>query len=136
MIRFRSFSTVRFAFGLGLFLALGASGCGNSEGGNTLSGTVKLDGTPVPGGMIKALPAGGSDTALRSALIGDNGHYYMPNVPTGAVKFAVEGPGKSSAPNAPPPAVVVPAKYSNPDQSGLTWTVKEGSNTHDIDLTK
>ncbi len=134
MTYFRPSAAATLMVGLGLLLAFGAAGCGSSAP-TTVSGTVKLDGAPLPGGMIKLLPASGSDTALRSALIGDNGHYYMPNVPTGEVKFGIQGPGKSSDPNAPRPSVVVPPNYAKPDQSGLTYTVKEGSNTHDIDLT-
>jgi len=135
MNRFRFFTAGWFVVCFGLAAILGAAGCGGG-GETTLSGTVKLNGAPLPGGAIKLLPAGGSDTTVRSALIGDNGHYYMPNVPPGEVKIAIEGPRKSSDPNAAPPSVVLPAKYAKPDQSGLTYTVKEGvNNTYDIPLT-
>ena len=136
VIRFRSISSIWLAVCFGLAAMLGAAGCGGGSE-TTLAGTVQLDGTPLPGGTIKLLPAGGSDTTVRSALIGNNGHYYMPNVPAGEVKIAIEGPGKSSDPSAPPPSVVVPAKYTKPDQSGLNYTVKEGANNiYDITLTK
>ena len=79
------------------------------------------------------MPQGGSDTTKLGAII-DNGHYFIPNVPVGDVKIVVEGPGKSSDPNAPPSTVVVPAKYADPDKSGLTYTVKAGDNKHDIEL--
>ena len=135
MIRFRSFASAGFAVCFGLAAVFGSSGCGNSGGETTLGGNVKLDGAPVTAGMVKLVPQGGKDTAERNTII-DTGHYYFSSVPAGPVKISVTAPTRASGPNDTAPAAL-PAKYADPNQSGLTFTVKEGAkNTYDLDLTK
>jgi hypothetical protein len=67
-----------------LFLA--ACGCGGSGGKGTVTGTVTLDGQPLPAGKIAFMPAEGAGV---SADIRD-GAYTATDVPTGEVKVIVE----------------------------------------------
>jgi hypothetical protein len=94
----------------------------------------------------------GPNNRAASAPIREDGSYEATNVPLGPVKVTVDTPPP------PPPEVVkaakqgkrrfergnpitlpentvsIPKKYSNPEQSGFSLTVIEGSQPFDIDL--
>jgi hypothetical protein len=150
-IAFRSFCP---RFGVAI-LSLSAlvliAGCGKSSG--NVSGKVTLDGQPLKGGGTVTFQ--GSKGGV-SGTISPEGSYTISNVPpgevkitlapgmaTGAVASATPGdPGKMQPPKtlAPPAPVLphgnIPEKYTKPETSGLTYTVKSGNQTFDIPLTR
>jgi hypothetical protein len=76
-------------------------------------------------------------------FVGDDGRYKIENVPLGEVKIGVNveaGKGqlmsKIMSKQAVPKVVNVPAKYDNPDTSGITTTINKGANTFDIVISK
>ena len=135
---------------LALLVPLGASGCGPG----TVSGTVSYKGKLLRGGNVLFVGAAGKSSV--SASIQDDGTYTLTGVPTGAVTVCVEtaslkpvwgpparhykAPPGMQAPGglteAPPPKhyVPIPDKYGKPDQSGLSYAVKSGRQTYDINL--
>jgi hypothetical protein len=66
---------------------LAAFGCGGSHGKGTVSGTVTLDGQPLPAGKIAFVPAQGAGV---SADIKEDGTYTATDVPAGEIKVIVE----------------------------------------------
>jgi hypothetical protein len=175
----------KFCLAVRFFLVLGALalllpltvGCGGGKG--TVSGTVTLDGQPLPVGNIAFIPSQGPGASGRI----EDGKYSVANVPTGPVTVTVETISikqEIDAYTKAPPSVprigtanvspemlakmpenaraqiekqqkqaaeraskakelqakyrAVPEKYSKPESSGLTITVKRGSNTFDIQL--
>jgi hypothetical protein len=131
-------------------LALAATSCGKfvreerlPETGATLEGTVKYGDENVEFAMIQVLAANGSATGR----VGPDGRYKVENAPVGEVKVGVNtmaargdfqskvmAAGASKGPA--PKFVEVPAKYADPEASGLATTVKSGSNTYDIVIPK
>jgi len=137
-----------------LLLAL-AAGCSSS---GSLSGTVtsKQSNKKVMSGTVGVL---GSDNVLKYGEIKPDGTYTVKGVRTGPVKVSVSSPnpkgvglpGREGGPRRPPPEGGAPAtpavppevlkgwfpiadKYGDPSKSGLTTTVKGGSNTFNIEL--
>jgi len=138
--------------------ALLLAGCSPSQG--TITGKITYQGKPLPVGTVTFVPAQGGH-AVTSDI--QDGEYKVTKVPVGLVKIAVTTPsqapppqfletkmaipaellekarpGKSSddpakAPQAKKP-VPIPTKFSDPDKSGLTYTVKGGSQVFNIDL--
>lgn len=76
----RSLQTLALAL-----LVLAPLGCGRSTG--TVTGTVSLEGKPLPAGQISFVPASGPAV---SAPINKDGTYTASGVPTGEVKVTVE----------------------------------------------
>jgi hypothetical protein len=136
-----------------LLLGLSATGCG---GTGTVSGKVTYKGKPVPSGTITFQ---GSDGNPVSAQLDKEGNYTARNVKTGDAKVTItaideskmlefaealkkqrrgEGPkpgDKPVIPQMPKGALnLVPAQYGQFDTSGLTATIKSGSNTQNFDL--
>jgi|SRR5262249_43502466 len=138
-----------------LLLLAAVPGCG--EGGTaTVSGKVVYKGAPVTFGAVAIY---GADGKTASGRIDADGHYTVEKVPIGDVKVAVLTPnpttpkvfskggfkskskGKvkdsdSEVPNLGSVGkfVAIPARYKEPDQSGLTFTIKSGSQTIDLEL--
>jgi len=124
------------------------AGCGKRTG--VVTGKVTHQGTPLTSGAVVFHgPNGQSD----SGNIDAQGNYTVSQAPIGPVKVTVDpgparlppprntGPRKESkhpgekegAPPPPPPRrVVIPEKYKDPNQSGLTFTVTGGQQTFDI----
>jgi hypothetical protein len=110
-----------------------ATGCNNSANVATVTGVVRYKGEPLPGGTLTFFGGADHKTQART-LIGQDGTYRLPNPPQGAVKIAVEGPTPPSGKKSAKPAVLIPANYANPDTSGLTYTVTDSVQIHDIEL--
>jgi hypothetical protein len=138
--------------------ALLLAGCSSSQG--TITGKITYQGKPLPAGTVTFVPTQGGH-AVTSEI--QDGEYKVTKVPVGLVKIAVTTPsqapspqfletkmalpadllekaqpGKSAespakAPKAKKP-VPIPTKFSDPDKSGLTYTVKRGPQVFDIDL--
>ena len=119
-----------------------AAGC--SKPVAVVTGTVTFDNKPLTTGEIHFL---GPEGKSRSTVIGTDGTYRVDNAPVGKVKVAVvarkvEGEGKLMAnpwKALPKPATVtslIPTKYNDPEQSGLSYDVAMGQQTIDVALKK
>lgn len=122
-----------------------AIGCGGPAK-STVSGKVTYQGKAMPAGFVTFVPANG---APLHAEIQSDGSYRLNNVPLGTVKIAVKPQEGQEMPTAMPRdpknygkfkaaaterKSSIPDKYTDPEQSGLTYTVTQGSQQHDIDL--
>jgi hypothetical protein len=125
------------------------AGCGGS-GLATVEGKVTVDGRPVSGGRVTFRSADGKSTVL--AKIALDGSYRAVDVPCDAMKVAVAGldkferirlqrgvKGKRTSDSEARAAAIesspkIPEKYKDPDASGLTFTVKSGTNPYDIEI--
>jgi hypothetical protein len=127
-----------------LSIAAWSVGCGGPFDAS-LSGTVTIDGTPLPTGTVALKPMGDSG-ASASASIDSSGsftamtgrEYGLPSGDYAVTVVAFERPtalyGKDGGP--PPPGKrLSPEWYGSADTSGLTITVEPGSNTHNFELT-
>jgi len=129
-----------------LLAALTAPGCGKGRPANTVAGKVYVGGKEARGGTVAFLDAEGN---VVRAAIGENGNYRVAGLAPGAAKVGVVGHARVPAgfrlqdgpnPGAPAPrpepedGPVIPARYKNPDKSGLTYEVRAGEQEHDIKL--
>jgi hypothetical protein len=128
-----------------LLVVLAIIGCGKHKNEGEVSGTVTYQGKPLPLGTISFMDS--SNHWLASSPI-HNGTYPIQTqvplkLPVGPVKITLTTPGSSSGerlPNVknkrgePISLNSIPAKYASADQSGLTYTVKPGANTYNIEL--
>jgi hypothetical protein len=126
-----------------LLISLTGAGCGKPSG--HVSGKVFFQGRPVDSGTIVFV---GQDNYKAYCAIGPDKTYYFDNVPVGPVKIAFEShhrvPLAFQTQNppflpkvkeeTPPPPLPIPEKYKNPEESGLTFTVKTGKQTFHIKL--
>jgi hypothetical protein len=133
----------RVFLGCAVFLILAGTGCGPRLG--HVTGKVLYNNKPLPSGTVLFVGPEGSRRGFSP--IGPDGTYRIENVPVGPVKIAVVSeprvpPGlmRGQAPGPQPPDqakndyVPIPARYENPNQSGLTYTVESGRHTKDLTL--
>src|SRR5262249_46061497 len=124
-------------------------GCSNPKTGQ-VTGKVLLDGRPLEGGVVTFYSQG--KPVEPYAGIGTDGTYTVEKAPVGEVKISVASPssGRAAGPNqgkmgmgepAGPPKDgttpkqrKVPPRYNDPASSGLSYTVVEGEQTHDLKL--
>jgi hypothetical protein len=132
---------VRFIIAVGLFLAT-AAGCSPKLGLETapVSGKVTYKGKPLPNGTVMFVPGEGP---AAYGEIGKDGAYRLS---TGNIDGAVLGNHKVSITalqnvgealpeqRSPTPSSLLPAKYLNHENSGLTAEVKRGKNEVNFDL--
>ena len=136
-------------FLVGLLFA--AVGCGPPKKVEhaDVSGQVSYKGQPLPGGRITFVAAKGGFAG--SANIDEEGKYKV-SAPVGDVKIGVDNSMLRAQRGAPKNAprlqrpgsedpnlvkghyVNLPDKYAKPDDSGLTFKVEKGAQTHDINL--
>jgi hypothetical protein len=112
-------------------------GC-NAAGTGTMRGEVTYQGQPLPTGTVTIVSTDGSASASGQI---QNGAYEVQGAPVGPVRIAVSTPPPAAAPPPGVPAaggetqsISIPGKYAYPDQSGLTYTVTSGVQTHNITL--
>jgi hypothetical protein len=127
-----------------LLLPLGLAGCGST---GQVTGQVTYKRQALGSGIV----AFHWPDATRTSAIHADGRYTIHQAPLGPARISVEtieppggggkkGPQQSTVTvdGAPPPPpgkyVAIPARYKNPDQSGLTYTVVRGRQIHDIPL--
>jgi hypothetical protein len=151
----------RFAALLSLLSLFAFVGCGGGGAQGKLTGKVLYKGKPVTGGSVIFRPSSASENTV-TAPIDPNGNYTA-TVPAGVVKIAVDNRDlqppeatskKEPRPNLPKvgnvtsdtpdprvnpqkPAgtyVKLPDKYHDVASSGLSYTVKSGSQNYDINL--
>jgi len=135
----------RIGFGAALLIGLFATGCGS--GGPVMgrvSGTVKVDGQPLPKGTVTFIPTDGK-SPNATGTITDGSYTLQTTEPgdgavVGSYKVAISDVDASALNTALPgmPAPVsksaIPKTYLDANTSGLTATVESGSNTKDFDL--
>jgi len=135
-----------------------AAGCwGKSQPTGTLSGKVTYKGAAVPAGCLVTFISDQGVAALGT--VDASGRYQLmfsgkPNVPALNYNIAVTFPGvigpemtdederkyMAGDPatiakfSRKPPTAPIPKKYADEFQSGLSFQIKAGANTHDIDL--
>jgi hypothetical protein len=132
----------RTIFTSGWLACLTLTGCGGVYD-STVSGIVRLDGVAVPRGTVSFTPQGGGPTAY--GLIQSDGAYALRTgreecLPPGAYTATVsanEAPTERGKDGGPPPTgkPITPAWYRDPNHSGLSFTVIEGDNEFNLELT-
>jgi hypothetical protein len=119
-------------------VVLAVLGCGGNKNEGQVSGAVTYQGKPLPIGTVSFLDS--NNQPLASAAINDGSYAIPAKVPVGPVKVIVTTPGRASGrigkkkSGESVTVISIPAKYGSADSSGLTYTVKPGAQTHDIDL--
>jgi hypothetical protein len=141
----------RWLGALALAVALAVAGCGGAGGKGTVSGKVTYKGAPLKAGRVAFATSTKQNVV---AEIGEDGSYTAPDVATGPAKISVQTSYLKQASKVPhykvpegaPPGLgggdpslakrytAIPDNYEDPEKSGLTYDVKRGSQTHDIDL--
>ncbi|OWK35046.1 hypothetical protein [Fimbriiglobus ruber] len=129
-------------------------GCGGSDGLAEVSGVVSLNGKSLSTGSVVFI---GSDKVAPVVVpIEADGHYSARKVPSGTVTVTVHSPnpkdeadsvraknadragvtGKAPPPPGPDPKLwfPIPTKYNDPSKSGLSYPIKPGSNSLNIEL--
>jgi len=138
--------------GVLLSLLLLLVGCGkrpDSVDHAEVSGKVLFRGQPLPGGRVTFVSVKGG--FANSGNIEENGNYKV-KAPVGEVQISVDNqmfsakkgptvekpvlkkPGAEEAHKPTGRYVALPSKYEKAGESGLTYTVQKGSQTHDIKL--
>lgn len=138
---------------VGLVVAVGCAPAGYSGPTGTVSGKVTVDGKPAPEGcVVTFIGEGGGQVA--SGKTGAGGAYQLsaagkPQVPAVKYKVSVTPPPQGemsqadydkmmaeggAKPEAKAPESPIPDKYHNPGTSELSFEVKAGANTIDIEL--
>lgn len=122
-------------------LLASAAGCGGADRAETApaSGVVLQDGNPVAGASVTLFPKEGGRSA--NGLTDENGRFVLTTYDQGDGAIPGEHQVAITAANAEVPEVIpddydyakagkssasVPPKYSDPDNSGLTATIKSG----------
>ena len=128
--------TSRTPLRCGLVLgALAVLGCGQEDSLTPVRGRVFYRGQPLPGGTIVFAPdaeRGGNGPLAYSEIAADGRFSLHSGAKLGAVagwhRVTIAPPARAVAPGqtAAPPAVELPRKYSDPEQSGLLREVRPG----------
>lgn len=137
----------RFVAAAALAVALPiVAGCGAGKG--DISGKVKYKGEVLPGGSVQFMTPGGAFTSE----IASDGSYSISGAATGPAKISItyqdpryveymnalvisaRDPSKPKPKGNPDDFNKVPTKYTDPNTSGLTYEVKSGSQSYDIEL--
>lgn len=137
----RAFSVAhRPSFVLFSLSVLLLNSCGRPTG--VVSGNVTCQDRPLSLGTVAMIDENGT---VASGMISD-GRYKVENVPVGPVTITVHvyppspmmhpptGPEAGAKPRPPLVFVPIPSRYNDASSSGLTYTVVQGSQTHDLAL--
>jgi hypothetical protein len=138
----RSYLPLTSCLSITLFALAGCGGPGSA----TVTGKVTVDGQRVTSGMVHFTSDDGKSTVL--AHISGDGIYSALDVSSGTTKITIvpltpisgkpplnDGAEKGKDKGAKiEPSAKIPARYSDPNTSGLTFIVKSGANTHDIEM--
>ena len=107
----------------------------------TISGNVTYQGKPLPAGIITFHTADGKSSV--SAQLQADGTFAAKDVPVGPTRVTINTkpakpkPPAEKEPQKPeegPKFIPIPAKYADPNTSGLAYEVKPGKQTLDLDL--
>jgi len=154
-VSFLTYKPCRLPFfgGLLICLLVFAVGCQTGKPKSAqyvdVTGKVTYQGKPVTGGQVSFFNDQGFN---NNGVIDENGNYKISS-PVGNVKIMVDnrmlrqgqreaakmGAGPRPGGEQPNPIkgkfMRLPEKYSAPDKTDLTYTVSNGPQTHDIELT-
>ena len=123
---YRSRAACHFRLGVP-FILLASIGCGGGKeppkDRTTVSGTVTLNGQPLPGGTIYFESAGAIGTSM---IIGAGGKYSTDRAPIGTNRVTIETQSLQYGNTAA--YVKIPTKYGDAMTSGLSADVKAGDN--------
>lgn len=98
---------------------------GKDAGGTgRIEGKVIYQGKPLGGGIITFF---GRGVAVSASIAAADGSYALNRVKPGEYKISISTKGNAKIPQ-------VPAKYSDPEKSGLSYSVQDGKQTLDIEL--
>src|SRR5262249_36260291 len=102
----------------------------------TVRGTVSYNGQPLRSGILKFV---GPDGSYSAASIQTDGTYIITDVVPGEVKVGVtEAPQGSGGPSATderkPQPFSLPAKYQDPETSGLKYTITADTKELSIEI--
>jgi hypothetical protein len=119
------------------------AGCGPGTG--DISGTIRYNGAPLPGGRITFISEENRSSPM-SAPIREDGTYTVNACPRGPARITVQtfpagtsgkgrsglgaGRGTTRGPRQP----VIPERYSDPGKTDLAHTVTRGRQNLDIEL--
>jgi hypothetical protein len=108
-----------------LFVLAVALGCGKTtprmeSGRGAVTGTITIDGKPLPGGTIFFVSAK-DPQMLVSSTIKSDGTFSVADAPKGDVLVAVDN--ESQKGNNPKNYIPLPGKYRNAKTSGLTANI-------------
>jgi hypothetical protein len=129
-----------FVIGLSLLVLLLTS-CGGRPTG-VVSGKIAYNGQPLSLGTVAMIA---EDGTVASGMISD-GQYQVENAPVGPAKITVHvyppspmmhpptGPAAGVQQKPPLAFVPIPDRYADASRSGLTYTVVQGPQTHDLAL--
>jgi hypothetical protein len=95
-----------------------------------VSGKVVIDGKPVPAGFGVILVSA-SDKRFSALVQKDGSYRFAPGIHVGKYRMAIE-----PVVNEPGTQTVVPSRYTDAATSGLTFEVKTGPSTLDVQLVK
>jgi hypothetical protein len=124
---------------------LAVLGCGEKTNEGEVSGTVTYQGQPLPQGTVTFFDSSNKYLASSAIVKGTYAISAPLKMPIGPVKVAVTTPSSSSGGRRSRgvaksksgermTVISIPAKYGSADQSGLIYTVKPGSQEHNIQL--
>jgi hypothetical protein len=131
------------------FVLLVVAGCSSSHGTASVTGTVLYKNQPVDGATVNFLPKGEGPTAKPAHGKTDSGGHFTLSTyfgpteqPSGALPgeytvtiTKIDEPQGAYDPHKDPPLKNhLPLKYSTPQQSPLTATIKGGSNRPEFKL--
>jgi hypothetical protein len=128
-------------FSLLLFAVLSGCGPAGKDGKAVVKGTVTIGGSLANSGQVTFTIGNES----LSGMIDPQGNYSVVGLTPGEAKVTVTNlsiptapitPGMPGAENVVTKPIPIPAKYGNVETSGLTFTVKKGENTYNIELSK
>jgi hypothetical protein len=113
------------------------AGCGRGGTGE-VTGKVTYKGDVLPGGMVTFIAENGK---AESARIAEDGSYKVANIPVGRARITVttQPPVKLGAKEPFEPLgkyIEIPPRYRDADISGLSLSVKRGSQQYDLPLTE
>ena len=125
--------------GVGLFCLSPLVGCGTGAGAS-VSGKVRLDGSPLDDATVTFVPAAGGQRQAAWATVKGGQYAIAAKDGLGTGQFRVEiralrATGEKANPNEPtmiPAREVLPSKYNT--KSELTVEIKPGQNTANFDL--
>jgi hypothetical protein len=109
------------------------SGCGHSGSVGKVTGKVRYKDQLLSSGTVTFV---GADGKVQHGAIAADGTYRIARVAVGTARVAVLSHSRAPAGlgDGQEKPVAIPKRYERPETSGLTYEVKKGRQSFDIDL--
>lgn len=122
--------------GLGAWALAVFLGCAGSDDRPRISGKVTYKGAPVTKQNLNlVLDAGSGDSFSQSVAIGDDGAFTAELPQSGNFKVTIQESYAAMEGNAARSKKgTVPAKYRSAKTTDISWAIKAGTNSKDIEL--